>query len=165
MKFDAENLKEKGWSQEEIEKASKILEEAPEKKSSTVIIIDEIAYWSGLILAILGNFVISVVLIPFLIVIKTVYLYLALIFLGVSFGWLFSILIDDIEKIKSSPHIVAWIFIPSIAVINIFIMVNLANHIAKLMEMSSSVHQAPFVSFVYVLSFMMPYLTLKFIKK
>jgi hypothetical protein len=158
-------LKNRGWAEEEINKTATILDEAPEKKSPKLIFLDKIAYWTGLLLAILANFVISVMLIPFLIVMKRFYLYLALIFIGVAFGWVFSILIADLEAIKSGQHIVAWIFIPAIALINVYLMTNLSNFIAVLMEMPSSVHQSTIVSVVYVSAFMLPYSVSKLIKK
>lgn len=160
-----EKLKEKGWSEEEIERTAKIFEEAPAKKSSRLIMLDKTVYWAGLFLAIIGNFVISVLLIPFLIVLKSFYLYIALIFLGVTFGWVFSLLLKDIEEIKAGQHIVAWIFIPTIAIINIYVITNLSNLIATLMEMRASIHGAPLVSVVYVFSFMLPYSISKLIKK
>lgn len=160
-----ENLKKKGWSEEEIKKVSIILGESHEKKSSTILIIDKIVYWAGLLLAIIGNFIISVLLIPFLILLKSFYLYIALLFLGVVFGWVFNILIKDIEAIKSGQHIIAWIFIPAIAIVNVYFMTNLSNYIATLMEIPSGIHKAPLVSFVYVFSFMFPYALSKLIKK
>jgi hypothetical protein len=158
------NLKEKGWSEGEIKRVSKILDSAPEKKSDTILLIDKVAYWGGLFIAIIGNFAISVLLIPFLILMKSFYLYLALVFLGVVFGWVFSILLRDIEAIKTGQHIIAWIFIPAIAIINVYVMTNLSNHIATLMEIATGIHIASMVSIVYVGSFMFPYAVSKIIK-
>jgi len=160
-----ENLRKKGWSEEEIKRVSRILDESPERKSSTIAIIDKVAYWTGLFLAIIGNFVISVLLIPFLILMKSFYLYLALIFLGIVFGWVFSILLQDIESIKAGQHIIAWLFIPAIAIINVYVITNLSNHIANLMEIKTGIHEAPLVSAVYVFSFMFPYALSKLLKK
>lgn len=160
-----ENLRKKGWPEEEAEKASSIISEAHKKKSSTILLIDKIAYWTGLFLAILGNFIISMILIPFLILMRSFYLYISLIFLGIVFGWVFSIIIRDIESIKGGQHIVAWIFIPAIAIINIYMMTNFSNHIAMLMEIQTGIHAASMVSVVYVLSFMFPYTLARVFKK
>ncbi len=165
MGITVEKLREKGWPEEDIQRAARILQDAPVKKSPTILVLDKAAYWGGLFLAIIGNFVISVLLIPFLILMKSFYLYLALMFLGVIFGWVFSILMFDIESIKEGQHVVAWIFIPTIALVNVFVMTNLANHVAKLMEITTGIHQAPFVSVVYVFSFMFPYTLTKMLKK
>ena len=160
-----DRLKERGWAEDEIKRTARILEESPERKSHKLVMFDKIAYWAGLLLAILANFVISVMLIPFLIVMKRFYLYLALVFIGVAFGWVFSVLIEDLEAIKSGQHIVAWIFIPAVALINVYLMTNLSNFIAVLMEMPSSVHQSTFVSVVYVAAFMIPYSISRLTKK
>ncbi len=162
---DIETLKKKGWSEEEIKRVTIVFDEAPSKKSPTILLIDKIVYWAGLFLAIAGNFVISVLLIPFLILLKSFYLYLSLLFMGVIFGWVFSILISDIEAVKTGQHIVAWIFIPAIALVNVYVMTNISNHIAGLMEISSGIHAAPMVSVVYVLAFMFPYGLTKLLEK
>jgi len=161
----SKNLKDKGWSKDEIDRVSKILDESHDKKSSTILVLDKVAYWSGLLLAIIGNFIISMLLIPFLILLKSFYLYIALVFLGITFGWVFSLLIKDIEAIKSGQHIIAWIFIPAIAVINVYLMTNFSNHIAVLMEIASGIHAASLVSVVYVTSFMFPYAVSKVFKE
>ncbi len=159
------NLKEKGWSEGEIKRVSRILDSAPQKKSSTILLIDKIAYWGGLFIAIIGNFAISILLIPFLILMTSFYLYLALVFLGIVFGWVFSILLRDIEAIQAGQHVVAWIFIPAIAIINIYVMTNISNHIAVLMEIATGIHLASAVSLVYVASFMFPYTISKVLAK
>ena len=153
-----DSLKTKGWADEDIEKTSLIISEAHGKKSKSILLLDKIVYWAGLFLAIAGNFVISVLLIPFLILMKGFYLYIALLFLGVVFGWVFSIILKDIEDIQTGQHIIGWIFIPAIAVINVYVMTNLSNHIARLMEIESGIHAASTVSIVYVFAFMFPYL-------
>ncbi len=160
-----EDLRKKGWPDEDAEKTSRILSEAHAKKSSTILVIDKIAYWTGLLLAILGNFIISMLLIPFLILMKSFYLYISLIFLGIVFGWVFSIIIKDIEAIKAGQHIIAWIFIPSVAIINVYMMTNFSNHIARLMEIQTGIHAASMVSVVYVISFMFPYTLARVVKK
>jgi hypothetical protein len=154
---DIDTLKKKGWSEEEIKRVTSVFAESPSKKSPTILLIDKVVYWAGLFLAIIGNFAISVLLIPFLILLKSFYLYLSLLFLGIIFGWVFSVLISDIEAVKTGQHIVAWVFIPAIALINVYIMTNLSNHIAGLMQIGSGIHAAPMVSVVYVLAFMFPY--------
>jgi hypothetical protein len=60
---------------------------------------------------------------------------------------------------------VPWLFIPAIAIINVYLMTNLSNHVATLMEMTTSIHEAPLVSAVYVGAFMFPYGISKLLKK
>ncbi len=160
-----DNMREKGWSESEIQKTEVILAAAAQGKSQGAVLFDKVVYWSGLFLAILGNFVVSMILIPFLILMKSFYLYLSLIFLGVVFGWIFSIIIQDIESIKSGQHIIAWIFIPAIGLINIYVMANFSNHLARLMDIPTGIHLASAVSIVYVISFMMPYGLSRALKK
>ena len=77
--------------------------------------INSILYWTLLIIAIIGNFLVSVVLVPFLLILKGPSLYFCLFFLGLSFGYLFSFVLRSIERINPKQHILANVFIPSLA--------------------------------------------------
>ena len=61
-------LLEKGWSEQEIEKTMSLMysEEKREKQAGFVKATHPIIYWVGLVVAIIGNLLLSVTLIPFL---------------------------------------------------------------------------------------------------
>lgn len=159
-----EKLSEKGWSKEEIEKATSIMEASPEKgRVMFTRQMNPILYWMTLIVAIIGNLIISVVLIPFLIAVESVIaLYSIIALLGLAFGFLFNVLLTDIEHIDPKHHVIAGIFIPAIALINIFIVVNITNTIDQII-FGTNIHGNVFViGFVYVMAFMGPYMAAKF---
>ena len=124
---------------------------------------NNIVYWSTLLLLLICNLVVSVVLIPFIIVLSGFKFYLLIIFFALIFGFLFNLLIMDIEHIEPGHHIFAIIFIPLLAVMNIFIMVSVSNKIAQILSILK--YQDPFMpSFVYSFVFLLPY-TISLAKK
>ena len=156
-----EKLEKKGWSKEEIAKTLNILEKAEEKKRPALQMLDKLVYWIALLLAIGGNLVISVVLIPLLLTIKSATaLYLIIIVLAIAFGLLFNLLISDVSALNKERVVVAGIFIPTIAIINIFVVVYISNQISTRFQ-EFSLHNPFIVSALYVVSFSLPYIIQK----
>ncbi|MEM4336942.1 MAG: hypothetical protein QXG86_02975 [Candidatus Woesearchaeota archaeon] len=151
-----EKLLERGWKEEEIEHALSIIKPSESKSAIFVQKMNPVLYWTALIISIIGNFLIAVALIPFLLVLSSAQLYFVIVILAISFGAMFNLLINTIESIDPAHHVIAGVFIPSLAVITIFVMVNVANKISFIFQ--SPIHQNPIiVSIVYVISFVIPY--------
>ncbi len=152
-----EKMKEKGWSDEEIKHAMEIMY-SEDKKGKIIYTrnMNPVIYWLSLIIAIVGNFFISVILIPFLIVLSSYQLYFVIVVLAVTFGTVFNFLINAIEHMEPTHHVIAGVFIPAIAVITVFVMVNVANRLSIVFQ--SPIHQNPvLVSLLYVIAFILPY--------
>lgn len=153
-----ERMREKGWSDEEIKHALEIMY-SEEKRGKTIIYkreMNPLLYWLSLIIAIVGNFFISIILIPFLLVLSSFQLYFVIAILALTFGTIFNFLLNTIEHIEPTHHIIAWAFIPAIAVITVFVMVNVANKLSYVFQ--SPIHQNPvLVSIIYVIAFILPY--------
>ena len=146
-------LAEKGWSKRDINKTLKIIERAKKNKHPKIKLLDKAVYWLSLLLAITGNFVISVALIPELLALKGYQLYLIIIVLGISFGLLFELLIRTIEHLKVKHHLFLGTIVPVLAVINFVI---ISNNMKRLVGLENP--QNPLVvGIVYALSFMLPY--------
>ena len=158
MKGLAYRLKEKGWTQKEINKALRILGGSKKSKSKTILLLDKIVYWFALILAIVGNIILSVVLIPFLLALKNIHLYPVIIVIAFSFGLLFSILLRDIDGLDKRHHVIAGIFLPCLALINVYVMVNLANYLDKALKTTTTPHSPILISIIYVAFFILPYI-------
>ena len=157
------SLAEKGWSKKDISRAVKIIEKAKENKHPKIKILDKSVYWISLLLAILGNFIISVSLIPVLLVLKNFQLYAVIITMGVSFGLLFELLIRTIE-LKTHHHIFLSILMPLVALINIMIIGVISNNLEKIISLQNQ--QNPFfVGIAYALSFMLPYFAYQLLSK
>jgi len=151
-----DKLREKGWKEDEIEHALSIMKPSEAKSGILVQRMNPALYWSALVISIIGNFLIAVALIPFLLVLSSTQLYFVIIVLAISFGAMFNLLINTIEALDPSHHIIAGVFIPALAIITIFVMVNVANRLSFVLQ--NPIHQNPIlVSVAYVVAFIIPY--------
>ena len=151
-----EKLKAKGWSEEDIEKYRKTMEKHRPYLESTKN-FHRLAYWFSLLILTICNLFIAVFLVPFLLALQGVFVYVIVGVLGTIFGLLFSRVIQDIEHIEMHHHIFAAVFIPMIAVINIFVMVAATNKISEIFQLTLKLHPI-ILSCIYVACFLTPYL-------
>jgi len=150
-------LARKGWGRVEISRVSDILAHAEASKSTGMRFLESTAFWVALLVAILGNFIVSVVLVPFLLLLKGASLYFTVFVIGIAFGALFSVLIRYVEDLRQGQHIIAGIFIPVLALINIYLIVYFSNKLEILLQLPVSPHSPAAVSMVYVFAFVLPY--------
>jgi len=145
-------LTEKGWKKKEIDKALAIIKKT--QKHPHIKILDKAVFWFSLFTAIIGNFIISIALIPALLALKNFPLYLVIITLGVSFGLLFDLLIRSIENLTARHHLLLATFIPTLAILNFII-------ISVNMKYFTGLNnpQNPFLTgAAYTISFILPYI-------
>ena len=147
-------LVEKGWSKKDINKTLKILEKA--KKHPKIKILDKSVYWISLIVAIIGNIIISISLIPFLLALRNFQLYLVIITMGIAFGLLFELLIRTIENLETKHHLFLSIIIPIIAVINIVVIVIFSNRLEEAINIQNPQNPG-LIGVIYAVAFMLPY--------
>lgn len=156
MKLE-ESIKKKKWTSQEIEKTLKILDSAKRKKPALVQFLDVTIYWAALFLAILGNFIVSVVLVPLLIVLTGPFLYFTLFFVGASFGTLIYTVVRMIEATEAKQNFISGLFITALAVINIYMITNLTNRLELMMGITTNIHEPIVISAVYALGYILPY--------
>lgn len=156
-------LRKKGWSEADITKSEAIMDAAAAKTGANRI--DLFVYWTGLIVAIILNIIASAVLIPMLFMIRGLALYALVLVIALFFGWVFCILIRDIENMELHHHIITGLFIPAIALVNVFVIVNITNRIiqANMPELLHIPLSQPLqISIIYIIGFTAPYLISKF---
>lgn len=156
-----DRLLEKGWNEEEVERTMDIMysDKKIEKHAVFSEQINPVIFWTALLVAILANFIISIVLIPFLMMLEPFQLYIMLIPVALMFGLIFNLLLREIENVDKKHQVIAGAFIPMLALINIFIIVNLANSFSRAIQTTI---QSPFiVSTIYIVSFSLPHLIYK----
>ena len=156
--IDYDHLLEKGFSKKEAKRTIDIIQKAKKKKSSKIKFLDSLIYWILLIVAIIGNMVISIILIHFLLAFKRIPLYFIIIILAAMFGFLFDQLIRDIEHLEKKHHIIAWAFIPSLAIINVYYMASFANYLVQSLKLPLTLHSPLIISIFYVIAFITPYI-------
>ena|SRR3989344_5145138 len=155
--MDFEKLREKGWDDTQIRKAQYLLKKNPNAKKAATW--NHVVYWFALILAIIGNFIVNLALIPVFVGTDTLVVFLTLVLVGGSFGILFTIILHDLEMIDPKQHIIAGIFLPVLAGIVSFVTVRLSNELALATRADLLVTQnVIFVPIVYVLAFTLPYM-------
>ena len=153
-----EKLLERGWTEEEIKKTLDMLysEEKAEKHIEYRKQTNLVIYWTTILVLTIANFLVSVVLIPFLLVLKPYQLEIVVAILGLVLGLLFNLIIRDIEHIEAKHHLIAAVFIPAVALINVFVMVTIANNFAT--RLNLQMHENPvFISLIYIATFLIPY--------
>ena len=64
---------------------------------------------------------------------------------------------NDIEHMERKHHFVALIVVPAIALINFIMMVNIANSIAKTINLPITRQNPYFIGVIYVIAFILPY--------
>lgn len=164
MKLTKERLLAKGWSDEEIDKTIEILERAKNKKHPKIYLLDKSIYWIALILMIFGNFAFSTFLIPILVTVNHFSLYFIILLLAACFGVIMSVVIKDMEDLKSGHHAVLFSVIPITGLINFFIVVNIANN-NPLAKALSTYHNPWIIGLVYLLGLLLPFTYLLFEEK
>lgn len=156
-----DRLLEKGWDEAEVERTMGMLYSDNKKEKRAVFSeqVNPVIFWTVLVVAMLANFIISIVLIPFLMLFEPLQLYIMLVPIALIFGFIFNLLLREIEDVDKKHHIVAGAFIPVLAMINIFIIVNLANTFSRAIQ--TTVQSPIIVSIIYIVSFSLPHLIYK----
>ncbi|MFH1827692.1 MAG: hypothetical protein ABH824_00360 [Nanoarchaeota archaeon] len=147
-------LLEKGWEEKEIKKAEDILERAEHHD----VFFSKIVFWSALIVIIFGNLLISLILIPFLIVLNQWVLYSIVTISAIMIGFLYNFLITDIGLLEKKHHRMASIIIPLIALANMIVMVMISNQfIISMNFIHNQPHNPITLSLVFGFAFIFPY--------
>ena len=153
--FRKSELEEKGWSEEEVKKAESILEKEEKHDAH----FSKIVFWSALVVIIFANLIVSLVLIPFMIVLYKWVLYSVTILLAGTVGFLYNFLITDIGHLEKKHHLLAGIIVPIVALINMIIMVIVANKfITDFKIVSHSTHNPWLIAIIFSIAFITPYL-------
>ena len=150
---EKKELKKKGWTKEEITKAQAILD----KSKHHDVHFSKIVFWSALLVIILGNIIVSLILLPFLIVFQSWLLYGFFTVIALVMGSLYSFLITDIDHLEKKYHIIATIIIPIIAFINLIVIVIVSNSFIAKLPGNNSPHNQWILSILFAVAFVMPF--------
>jgi hypothetical protein len=154
-----DRLREKGWQDIDIAKAENIMAGAAQKSGSGRI--DLFVYWTALIISIVLNIVVSGIILPLMFMIHGLALIGLVLAIALFFGWIFYILVKDIENMEAHHYIIAGIFIPAVALVNVFVIVNIGNRIIQLnipQLLNIPLSNPLQLSVVYAMGFTVPYL-------
>jgi len=150
-------LEKKHWSKEEIDQAIRVMHEGRLKQDKHRVFFNQVIYFVALFLSLVGNFVLTIILVPFIVLAEEIYLYPGLFFIAIMFGALFDLIIYDIEKIEDSIKFKPGLFLFGIALINIFMIVQMGGYFKNLIGYVQPPSVAWVIVCVYSLGFMIPY--------
>lgn len=156
MEINPKKLKLKGWTDEDIQHAIKVLEKAEKKKHPATFFLDKMVFIIALLLAVMGNIFIAVRIIPLLVTLNDTFINIILILLGFSFGSLFALLIHDIEKLSFGHHLIASIIMPLTAIFTMFMIVDITNGLTVIEGFKY--HNPWITGIIYAISFLIPYI-------
>ncbi|MEM2115612.1 MAG: hypothetical protein QW524_01445 [Candidatus Woesearchaeota archaeon] len=146
------DLKERGWSDEDISRVVEYYQKTQDSKRLTLIII----YWLSLLVIIITNFLLTAAIILFLITLPIALIYFLVILIALSFGFLLLIVLKDIRMLDPEHYVLISIFFPTIAFINVFIISTISNILRN--SLGLILPDPIIISLVYVYSFSLPYL-------
>ena len=125
--------------------------------------MNRIHFWIILMILTICSFMITLILVPFLLVLPNSLIYVIVVLLGILFGLIFTFIVIDIEHLEKHHHIFAGFFIPLVALINMLILVALSMKIGQLLKITTTVQRDPvLISLFYVVAFILPYLFYSF---
>ena len=148
-----QELLQKGWEEEELQKARQILEQATDHD----LFFSKIVFWSALVVIIFANLLVSLLLIPFLIALSSGVLYGIVVVLALTIGFLYNFLITDIGLLEKKHHRAAGIIISFIAMANVVVMVLVSNKFIESLKLNNSPHNPWIVAAVFGGAFILPY--------
>jgi len=158
-----QRLRERGWSEDEISSTIDKLydEEKQSKHAKYRHKASPIVFWAALVIAIIGNLLISVIFIPFLMFLNGIQAYIILGTMALIFGAMFNHLLRDIEHVDNRHHIYAGAVIPALAIVTVSVIVTIANVFNSLIN--NPLRQNQFIiSLVYFVAFSAPYAFYKY---
>ena len=153
-------LKEKGWTEQEIERAKNIIE----KHEWHDVFFSKIVFWSALLVTIFANLLVSLILIPFLIVLNEWVLFSVVALLGLMIGFVYNFLITDIGHLEKKHHVWAGIILPIITLANLAVMVIYSNRFITELKVNNPLHNPWLIAGLFSIAFILPFLIARFRK-
>ena len=114
-------------------------------------------YLISLFLLFISSFIVSFLLIPFILLFESFSVYAIVLLSGLVFGFIFSFMILDLQHLERKHHVFMGILVPAIAVANIYFIISLTKRIADFFLISLK-HDFIVVSSFYLIGFILPYL-------
>ncbi|MBD3209453.1 hypothetical protein GF367_03465 [Candidatus Woesearchaeota archaeon] len=155
MRVDAERLREKGWSEAEITHAQGIVTKAKKRRYQHRNALDEAVYWGLLVLSAGTMVAVAYWIIPLFIFASSKVLYPLLILIGLSFGMLFTVIIKDLDHLKTHHHIILVLIVPITGKISFLA---LLGSISNAESIGGIAHSPVVAGAAFIISFLAPYL-------
>lgn len=164
MIIDKLGLLSKGWSTSEVEKASRILEQAENDKGTKTKFIDKFLIVILGTLMLINGFVCSEILMPFIYAIQTNFIYVLAAIIGFIFGILLTVVIYDVEKIHHQHETNLFIAFIVSGVVNFYLILELAAQFGARTQLPI-LHNMYMVAGSYLVAFLVPHIVYQLTKR
>ena len=151
MELHKEQLRAKGWSEEEIKHTHKILKKVKRTKHPHRHLLNDALFWALLLLSMFAAAAIAYWLIPIMTMLQASVVYPVVFIVGITFGLLFAIVIHDIEHLEKHHHLIVHLLAPIAAIISFFFVITRTN------SFGGEQHSAILVGLTYTIGFLAPY--------
>jgi hypothetical protein len=145
-----------------VNKITNVLISKREKQTAYDKSMNRIHYWLTLLILTICSFMITIILVPFLLVLPNSLIYIIVLVLGFLFGLIFTFIVLDLEHLEKHHHIFAGFFIPLVALINMLILVALSKKIGNVLKIAILPRDPLIISLLYIVAFILPYLFYSF---
>jgi len=150
-------MRKKGWSEKELSRAHSVLIGSHHKKTKPHKFLDYFIIWFSFVAIIVANLVAMFSLTPLLVFFPNSAMYFMLLVLGGTFGYLFTIVFDDVQHLLNGhQHYFMLILVPYFAIVGAILIMGVAADI--LPHLSETVRKPWLMGTLYVLAFMIPYI-------
>lgn len=158
MKDHADLLRMKGWKENEIEHALKILKEAEEKKHPKLKMLEKASFWLNLGIVIIASIIFAIVSTGFVYVTE----YIGYAFTGIValiIGTLFTSTFDHLDKLEKYHHIATVMIIATTTLITHVIASSITHvFITDKIQIISRTYNPWFLAITYTVFFLVPYI-------
>ena len=152
MEIDKDKLRAKGWSEEEIKHAHKVISKAKRAKHPHRHALQETVFWALIIASSFAAAAIAYWFIPILTLFKDSVVYPFTIIIGLAFGLLFSHVMHELEHLERHHHLIIHTIIPLSAIVSFLLVIGRTNNFG------AEVHNGILIGCTYALSFLSPYI-------
>ena len=122
-------------------------------------------YWLTLLVGLLGNFVISIILLFFMLIVQGFKLYLIIIIIGFAFGAFFNLLIRSIKNVENRNIIIGGSALLLLTLINTALITSFSNSLQQNIGLNNVQYSPIIISVAYTIAFGLPYFIFIFYSK
>jgi hypothetical protein len=161
----SEKIKKPGITNTEIINSTlqriKRLEEIHENRKKQHTGHDAIAYWIFIFIVVIGNFVMSLLIIFLIILIDHPFLYAVAIILGLTSGIMYERLINGMSHIFTHHHVFAKLVVVLTAIVGVFYIVSCTELFFNIWGVKSNIVNHIGISVSYYCAYLIPYFFVK----
>ena len=158
-KHDLHSLKKvrkKGWSPPGLCHARDVFIKSETSKSRWRSTFDTAVLWALLILMVIGNIVVMVYFLPLLLVFTDIMLYGMFLALGISFGYLYQVVLQNLQhQFSGHHHLFVLVLVPYCAIVGAILILSFGQD--ELFRIFAIESQPWIMGMMYAFGFLIPY--------